>query len=939
MEEIQYIGEHLLPGKIGHFGIILSFVGAVTALISYFFATQRRELPEGKTWLKLGRISFAAHGTAILIIAVTFFYILTNKYFEYHYVWANTSDDLPFEYVFSAFWKDQEGSFILWMFWHAVLGGILIWKAGKWEAPVLACIALAQVFISSMILGVYIGGGDEPLKFGSNPFLLLRDMLQAPIFNNADYLTLIEGKGLNPLLQNYWMTIHPPTLFLGFASTLIPFSFAVAGLWTKEYKAWLKPALPWALFSGAILGLGILMGGAWAYEALNFGGYWAWDPVENSSLVPWLILVAGIHTHLVARATGQSLRSTMLFYILTFVMILYSTYMTRSGILGDTSVHAFTELGLDDQLLLFIFSFLGLGLFLLFKNYNKIPVPKTEEATSSKEFWMFIGSLVLLLSAAMMTATTSLPIFNKFMKLFDPEFLPITIKDPVPYYNQQQIWIGILMGIFTGLAQYLRFKNSELKGQQLKKFLTHILISVSISGILTALFLLWIKPTDWQHPILLFSGLFAIVSNLDYLYSFTKMNLKTAGSILSHVGFGLAIIGIMATGLNKHFISKNEMVMKDVLDDEKRGKNVLLIRDTPIFMSGYEVTFKRDTLIGHNRYYHIDFKEIREDGKPGDEFSLAPNVLYDQEFLKVAAPNPSTKHYWDRDIFTHITSLPAGQLSAEEAKAVEDSLKFDTYEAMLGDTFFTRGYFAEIAEINRMPTHEDYEPEEGDLAIGVKILFREVEKETRWEANPVIVLRGNLVYTYDENIDELGVRVRLKEEVFNTLYTPEEQLSYESFTLQQGQRIELNGYKITFAGFDKEIANPAYKKQEGDIAVSALLAVQKDEKQFAARPVYLIRDSKQFNLKDEIASENLHFRFIGVDPKTESVTVEIAKAAPRDEKIFIDIAENAPRNDWMVLEAIVFPGINFFWLGTLMMLFGLAMSMVRRMRENRRKTI
>ena len=934
MEEIQYIGEHLLPGKIGHFSILLTFIGSLTAMIAYSFATNRRETPEAAGWLKMGRIAFATHGIAILTIGITFFYILTNNFFEYHYVWANTSEDLPFEYVFSAFWKDQEGSFILWMFWHAVLGMILIKKGGKWEAPVLACIALAQVFISSMILGVYIGGGEDPLKFGSNPFLLLRDVMQAPIFNNADYLTLIEGKGLNPLLQNYWMTIHPPTLFLGFASTIIPFAFAVAGLWTRDYKGWLKPVLPWALFSGAILGLGILMGGAWAYEALNFGGYWAWDPVENSSLVPWLILVAGIHTHLIARATGQSIRSTMLFYMLGFVMILYSTYMTRSGVLGDTSVHAFTELGLDDQLILFIITFLGWGLFLLFKNYSKIQTPEKEEATTSKEFWMFIGSLVLLLSAAMMTATTSLPIFNKLMKLFDPEFLPITIKDPVPYYNQQQIWIGILMGILTGFSQYLRFKEPNWSGH-MKKFLTHSLVAISISGILTAGFLLWIKPENWQHPILLFAGLFAIVANIDYIYSFTKMNLKTAGSVFSHVGFGLAIIGVMSTGLNKHFISKNEMVMRDLLDAEKRAKNVLLIKDTPIFMSGYEVTFMGDTLIGHNRYYNVDFKEIREDGKPGDEFRLQPNVLYNQEFDKIAAANPSTKHYLGRDIFTHITSLPAAQQSAEEAKALEDSLKFDSYEAMLGDTFFTRNYFAEVAEVTRDFKHPDYEAEEGDLAIGVKLLFREVEKDQKWEANAGIVLRESLVYTYDANINELGIRVRLKEDIFNTLFTPEEDLIYKTFDFNQGKSINFNGYKITFAGFDKEIKNRSYRRQEGDIAVSAIMAVEKEGMSpAAARPVYLIRASQPFNLKDEIGSENLHFRFTGVDPKTESVTVSIAQAEKRDEKIHLDIAENALRDDWMVLEAVVFPGINFFWSGTLLMLFGLAMSMVRRRREN-----
>jgi cytochrome c-type biogenesis protein CcmF len=145
-----------------------------------------------------------------------------------------------------------------------------------------------------MIVGVSVFG----LKAGSNPFMLLRNsgvLDNAPVFydmNGAmrqDYLSLIkDGNDLNPLLQNYWMVIHPPVLFLGFASTVIPFAFAIGGLWTKRFTEWTKAALPWALFSAAVLGLGIMMGAAWAYESLNFGGYWAWDPVENASLVPWL---------------------------------------------------------------------------------------------------------------------------------------------------------------------------------------------------------------------------------------------------------------------------------------------------------------------------------------------------------------------------------------------------------------------------------------------------------------------------------------------------------------------------------------------------------------------------------------------------------------------------------------------------------------------------
>ena len=193
-------------------------------------------------------------------------------------------------------------------------------------------------------------------------FMLVRQMFQeAPIFQRADYLSIPQmqdGQSLNALLQNYWMVIHPPVLFLGFSSTIVPFAFAVSGLWKKEYGSWTKTALPWTLFHCCVLGTGIMMGAAWAYESLTFGGYWAWDPVENASLVPWLVLIAGLHTQVVYNSTGHSLRATYLFLILGFTLILYSTFLTRSGILGDTSVHAFVGSGMDLQLILLIAVFL-----------------------------------------------------------------------------------------------------------------------------------------------------------------------------------------------------------------------------------------------------------------------------------------------------------------------------------------------------------------------------------------------------------------------------------------------------------------------------------------------------------------------------------------------------------------------------------------------------
>src|SRR5690349_5760805 len=348
---------HYFIGNLGHFFVITSFIAAVMTAFMYYNATVADDLTAKAGWLLNGRVGFYLHAISVLGICVSLFVIIANHYFEYHYAYNYSDLKLPSYYLVSTFWNGQEGSFMLWMFWQAVLGLVLIHTNKFWEAPVMVVFALVQAFLASMILGVVIPGLN--LKIGSSPFILLRDvMLDAPIFKAQPDFIPKDGNGLNPLLQNYWMVIHPPTLFLGFATTLVPFSFCLAGLWFKKYREWVRPALPWALFSGAVLGLGILMGGYWAYETLNFGGYWNWDPVENAVYVPWLILIAAIHTMISYKNSESALKASIILVIAVFVLILYSTYLTRSGVLGESSVHSFTDLGLSTQLGFYLLFFL-----------------------------------------------------------------------------------------------------------------------------------------------------------------------------------------------------------------------------------------------------------------------------------------------------------------------------------------------------------------------------------------------------------------------------------------------------------------------------------------------------------------------------------------------------------------------------------------------------
>jgi cytochrome c-type biogenesis protein CcmF len=352
MNNIEYLNEHLLPGQIGHFAVILAFIAAAFSAVTYVLSVRNND---DAFWKKFGRIGYFIHSGAVMVVITTLFYILFSHYFEYKYAFDHLNTEMPMKYIFSCMWEGQEGSFLLWLFWQMVLGLFVLFTAKKWEASVMAVIALVQVFLASMLLGVYFGD----FQFGSSPFGLLREAtvnIGLPWTQKADYLSLPlfqNGKGLNPLLQNYWMTIHPPTLFLGFASTLIPFAYAIAGLWKGERSAWMKQAVPWAFFGVMILGTGILMGGAWAYEALGFGGFWAWDPVENASLVPWLTLVAAAHLLVINTRRETSLFSTLILTMSSFVLIVYSTFLTRSGVLGDSSVHSFVESGILAQLLVY----------------------------------------------------------------------------------------------------------------------------------------------------------------------------------------------------------------------------------------------------------------------------------------------------------------------------------------------------------------------------------------------------------------------------------------------------------------------------------------------------------------------------------------------------------------------------------------------------------
>jgi cytochrome c-type biogenesis protein CcmF len=734
---MDYIGEHLLPGKIGHLLIIISFIASILAAFSYYQSFRSIDPSDQSNWKQLGRISFLIDAVSVTGVFVLLYFLIANHRYEYQYVYKNSGNDLEPKYIFSSLWSASEGSFILWTVWHAILGIILMFTSKKWEGPVMMVLSFAQVCLVTMLLGIYVFG----IKIGSNPFVLFREQMpNLPIFGYADYATrIIDGNGLNQLLQNYWMVIHPPVLFLGFASMIIPFSFAIGGLMTKNYGEWTKPALPWALFSACVLGVGVMMGAAWAYESLSFGGYWAWDPVENASLVPWLVLVAGIHTILIYRHTGRSLKTAYLLISLAFILIVYSTFLTRSGILGETSVHSFADLGMNAQLYLFLYIFFWLPaiisssglknqfialasslLFLILAGYvhssfalisplaalawmmfnlNKvIPSEKKEEAASSREFWMFIGSLVLFISAVIITIQTSVPVFNK---IFNTKHAPA--QDVEFSYNRIQIFIAIIIGILTAITQYLKYKETS-SGYFLKKIIFPLVISFIAAGLALAFGNIHFDKYGFGYLAAIWMAVacavFAVIANLSYIWLGVKGSLKLSGPSVAHLGFGLMLLGILISSSKKETLSYNTSGIPINFgpdSKENTGENLTLVKEMRTDMGKYWVTYTNDSVHPKKSQWYYKLKFESKDGK--ENFTLTPNAFVNYQGNEGLMANPDARHYWDHDIFAYITAIP-------DPEKNQDTSAFEKRYVKAGDSvFYSRGFMIleEVKSTDSLP--------------------------------------------------------------------------------------------------------------------------------------------------------------------------------------------------------------------------------------------
>lgn len=377
--------------EIGRLAVLIGLITSTTSVVAYFVSLRYR---------RAILVARAAFGVAALATVVAFFHLMSlcaNHRFEFKYVVDYTSADLHGPFAYAATWAGQEGSFLLWAFWTAVIGTFVAWKAGTWESRVM------PFYLSTLAL-----------LFGIltwlSPFELVPHVPGMP-------WPPTDGFGLNPSLQNYWMAIHPPTIFFGFVSLSIAFSYAIAALIWRDYgthenprdAAWVIRVMPWVLMAVATLGVGLFMGGYWAYETQGWHGFWGWDPVENASLFPWLASIALAHGLIVQRSRGGMARTNLFLAVLAWNLFLYGTYLTRSGVLSNVSVHAFGMLANRALYLLLALIGLhaGLGVFLLLFRWRSVPGRPVSDSLLARDTAMVLAVSLMTVAAIAVCIGTS----------------------------------------------------------------------------------------------------------------------------------------------------------------------------------------------------------------------------------------------------------------------------------------------------------------------------------------------------------------------------------------------------------------------------------------------------------------------------------------------------------------------------------------------------
>ena len=409
-----------------------------------------------------GRLFLSGQRAALAVSLLSFFatiiltQLLMTSNFDVDYVAHYTSQETPLIYKFTALWAGQSGSLLFWLFILSLYAIIAILQNQRSQLKLMPWVMIVLVTVQLFFLIL--------VNFITNPF--------AP--TETDFV-IANGLGLNPLLQNATMAIHPPMLYLGFVGFTVPFAFSIAAMAQRDMNAlWMRTVRQWLLFVWLMLSIGVMLGGWWAYQELGWGGYWAWDPVENASFMPWLAGTALLHSVMIQEKKDMLKVWNMVLIIITFTLCIFGTFLTRSGIMS--SVHSFTASSLGPIFLGFVFFILVVSFGLMSRRMQLLRSKKRIESFSSRESGFLFNNVVFIVMCFAVLWGTLFPVISEAIR-----GTKITVG--APFFNQINIPIGLVLLCLTGIGPLLVWRKTS-KQSFIRNFTTPV-----IAGLVMALVL------------------------------------------------------------------------------------------------------------------------------------------------------------------------------------------------------------------------------------------------------------------------------------------------------------------------------------------------------------------------------------------------------------------------------------------------------------------
>jgi cytochrome c-type biogenesis protein CcmF len=672
---LDYVTHLYLPGALA---VWCSLAFALTCLWGYSLV-----LRGDATALSFARRSYTFFAAAVGVAALLLVLLLVMRDFRVDYIYRYSGLDLPIYYQFAAFWAGQQGSFMIWLVWGALIGLLVRRTAGRAEPAVMG------VYVLTLLGLVFI-------LVRQNPFAI---RLDAPI----------DGQGLNPLLQDNWMVIHPPIMFIGFALSAVPFSFAMASLWTRRFDGWAARAFPWALGGFLVLGTAILMGGYWAYKTLGWGGYWGWDPVENASFVPWLfgtVLIHGLHME---RTRGRYRRANYVLATLVFMSVLYGTFLTRSGVLADFSVHSFVDLGLSGWLVGILGLFAALAAYLMATRLRQVPTVPNEDPGLSRGTFMVLATITLTTAALVILAGTSAPLLTRVMEnpgQVGPSF-----------YNRVNLPIALLVAGLLAVVPYLTWRGETARAVARK-----LLWPGVAAVVVTVAAAIW-RVNQPLHLLFVLLATLALASNAQKAAGKARAGgLAGAGGYLAHVGVGIILLGILASA------------------GYDRSAKVTLVQGVPQRVDDMTLTFVR-YIPRHGREKESMEVEV---ARQGERFKVYPKFFVNSRTRQLMV-NPDIRTTALLDLYVSPIEYDPGQPRLELAQGESGAVAGTQVRFVRFDLQAEGNALAQMAAGRPITIGAQLEVTQNGRTIAVRPLYRLDPADGRVESPPMPLPGGGAV--------------------------------------------------------------------------------------------------------------------------------------------------------------------------------------------------